>query len=203
MPKVLKMIVAAAVFVTGLSSMGMVGLKDSLKRPEFCIYCHPDPYYTSWEDSDYLAATHARAAIPCQACHPRSVSTAMGNIVTQLKGSYRLRRLRVSKQACFQCHAHDSYAELIERTKHIGPDPSTIAEPASDGERSEVWFAAQNPHKERHYGEMNCRICHKMHRPSLDYCSECHEAATSLAGWTIQVRRKGPIPTPKGLPSTH
>ena len=90
MPRVLKIIIAAIVFLIGLASMGMVGLKDSLKRPEYCANCHPDPHYTSWEDSDYLAAAHAKAAIPCQTCHPREPrQRRWQDIVTELKGDYQ------------------------------------------------------------------------------------------------------------------
>ena len=100
MPKAVKTIVAVAVLLTGLVSMSAVGLRDGLRRPEFCVLCHPDPYYTSWEASQHLAATHAKAAIPCQTCHPRGVGTAVQNIVTQISGDYRLRRMRVKKDAC-------------------------------------------------------------------------------------------------------
>jgi len=200
MPKVLNIILVAVLSLIGLASMGTVTLKDSLKRPEYCVNCHPDPYYTSWEDSDYLAAAHSKAAIRCQTCHPKSLGAAMSNIVTDLKGNFRLRRLRFSKEACFRCHAHGSYAELIERTEHIKLNASTPAGPSSDGDVSKAWVAAQNPHNFYHWGEMDCRICHKMHRASEDYCSECHEPSASGAGWVIQVRRKGHIPAPSSLP---
>ena len=31
-----------------------------------------------------------------------------------------------------------------------------------------------NPH-DSHYGEMECRLCHKMHKPSELYCTQCHQ----------------------------
>ena len=180
MPRVLKIIIAASVSLIGLASMGMVGLKDSLGRPGYCAYCHQEPHYNSWEDSDYLAATHAKASLPCQTCHPRGLGRAVEEIFSQIKGDYKLRRLRVSNQACFRCHAHQSYPELVERTKHI----------------------KLSPHVPYHWPEMDCRICHKMHRPSEDYCSECHDPSVSGAGWIIKEKRKGKIPTPQGLPPT-
>ncbi len=201
MSKALKMIIAVAVILTGLASMGAVGLRDSLKRPEFCVLCHPDPYYTSWEDSERLAAAHAKAAIPCQTCHPVGVGTAIQNIVTQISGDYRLRRMRVKKEACFRCHAHANYAELIERTDDIGPDTGTVREAPKDGERSANWHLAQNPHRAYHYGEVDCHLCHRMHRASEDYCSECHEPATSAAEWILQERKEGQeIIAPGGVP---
>lgn len=201
MSKALKTIIAVAVILTGLASMGVVGLRDSLKRPEFCVLCHPDPYYTSWEDSERLAAAHAKAAIPCQTCHPVGVGTAIQNIVTQISGDYRLRRMRVKKEACFRCHAHANYADLIERTDDIGPDTGAVREAPKDGERSANWHLAQNPHRVYHYGEVDCHLCHRMHRASEDYCSECHEPATSAAEWILQERKEGQeIIAPGGVP---
>jgi hypothetical protein len=201
MSRALKVIVAVAVLLAGLASMGAVGLRDGLKRPEFCVLCHPDPYYTSWEDSEHLAAAHGRAAIPCQICHPRGVATAVQNIVTQISGDYRLRRMRIKKEACFRCHAHADYAELIERTDHIGPGAGAIREAPKEGERSANWYLAQNPHRAYHYGEVECHLCHRMHRASEDYCSECHEPATSAAEWILQERREGQeIVSPGGIP---
>ena len=202
MPKILNIVAASALALLGLASMGAVGLKDSIKRPEYCVNCHSDPYYASWEDSDYLAAAHAKAAIPCQGCHPKSLGEAMANIVTTLQGNVRLRRLRVSKDTCLHCHAHASYAELIERTEHIKLEARTPTDASADGEPPQPWAAAQNPHHFYHWGEMDCRICHKMHRPSDDYCSECHEPSTARAGWTIHERRKGPILAPTALPES-
>ena len=179
MSKAVNIVAAVAVALIALASMGAVGLNDSIQRPEYCINCHPDPYYNSWEDSDYLAAAHAKAAIPCQGCHPKSLGEAMANIVTKAQGHVRLRRLRVSNEACFRCHAHGSYAELIERTEHI----------------------KLQPHVPYHYAEMDCRICHKMHKPSEDYCSECHDPSASGPGWIIKEKRKGKLPVPHAPPS--
>jgi hypothetical protein len=201
MPKVVKLVVALAVLLMGLTSMGAVALRDGLRRPEFCVLCHPDPYYTSWENSAHLAAAHAKAAIPCRVCHPRGVATVIRNFVVQIRGDYRLRRTRVAKEACFRCHAHASYAELIERTDHIGPETGTVREAPKEGERSANWYLAQNPHRAYHYGEVECHLCHRMHRASEDYCSECHEPATSAAEWILQERKEGQeIVSPGGAP---
>jgi len=223
MPKVLNISIAAVIILLGLVSMSTVGLNDSLKRPEYCINCHEDPYYSSWEDSNLLASAHAKAAVRCQTCHPQNLGKSMENIATEMQGDMRLRRLRVSKDACFKCHAHASYEELVERTMYINPvlrypgeaaatrieetksiesSASISAESSSEDEAPAEWVAAQNPHHFYHWGEMDCRVCHKMHRPSEDYCSECHEPSATSAGWTIQVRKKGHIPPPSRVPPT-
>jgi len=182
MPKPLKISVAVLMILLGLISMGMVSLNDELKRPGYCANCHADPHFSSWEHSDYLADKHAKAAIRCQTCHPQTISKGAHNIFTRLKGNFKLRRLRVPKQMCFQCHAHPSYAELIERTSGT----------------------KRNPHKS-HYGEIDCRICHKMHQASVDYCSACHDPTASGTGWVflpkMNIQRgKPPTSMPAGLP---
>ena len=52
---------------------------------------------------------------------------------------------------CIQCH--DKKA-LMEKTSKIKPT---------------------NPHTSPHYGDdLDCTNCHKMHSPSENYCSQCH-----------------------------
>jgi hypothetical protein len=171
MPKVLKIGVAVIVLFLGLAGVGVVGVKDSLERPEYCATCHADPHYASWNDSGHLARTHAVAAIPCQTCHRRSLATSLEEIVTEIKGDYQLRRIRVSKDVCLRCHVHGDYSELIELTKDI----------------------KVNPHEPHHYGEMDCAICHKMHKPSEDYCSNCHEPTASGEGWIVKKGKPRPL----------
>jgi hypothetical protein len=180
MPKALKMSTVAVVVLLGLASMGMIGLKDALKRPGYCANCHADIHYGSWEHSEYLVHTHAEAAIRCQTCHPQDLSTGVHNITTSINWDHRLRPLRVPKNVCLQCHAHGSYEELVART--------------GEGER--------NPH-DSHYGEIDCRICHKMHRASIDYCSGCHDPTASGEGWVLKEkmnikRGKPPAVMPPG-----
>lgn len=182
MSKSVKLAVAAVVVILGLASMGMVSLNDGIKRPGYCATCHEEPHFRSWEHSDYLAQRHADAAIRCQTCHPQTVSKGVHNIFVRVRGNYRLRRLRVPKRMCLQCHAHDSYAALVERT----------------GGRK------KNPHQS-HYGEIDCRICHKMHQPSVDYCSACHDPTTRAPGWVqlpkLNIQRgKPPTVMPSELP---
>lgn len=171
MPRALKIILAVAVVLTGLASAGMVGLKDSLERPEYCANCHQTPHYASWKDSPQLAATHGKAAIPCQACHRRSIGESAEEIVTEFRGEYRLRRIRVPKETCLRCHAHPTHSEVFERTAHL----------------------KRNPHDPHHYGEMDCAICHKMHRPPEDYCSYCHDPIVPGKEWVTKATKQRPL----------
>ncbi len=58
-----------------------------------------------------------------------------------------------SDEACLGCHG--SYAALARKT-------AALDEP--------------NPHASAHYGEgLSCTACHREHRASRVYCTECHE----------------------------
>ena len=56
----------------------------------------------------------------------------------------------VPTAVCLSCHG--SYSELTEKTKDVKP---------------------RNPH-ESHLGELDCDNCHHVHKPSVNYCGECH-----------------------------
>ena len=55
-----------------------------------------------------------------------------------------------SMESCIECHG--SYADVKELTKDL-PEA--------------------NPH-DSHLGELDCRDCHKMHKPSEVVCASCH-----------------------------
>ena len=84
-------------------------------------------------------------------------------LVTYVRGNYQtpLRERRFSKEFCLGCHEHESYAQLAEMTKALEEE------------------IGANPH-DSHYGELECRLCHKVHRASQDYCANCH-----TWGWKV------------------
>jgi hypothetical protein len=57
---------------------------------------------------------------------------------------------KVPMAACFQCHG--DYAKLAEKTKKL----------------------PQNPHAS-HLDDLECDKCHHVHKPSVDYCAQCHK----------------------------
>lgn len=172
MPRGLKIITAAVLIVLGVASMGLIWVRDSSRRPEYCAQCHVmDPYYSSWESSDYLAHEHAKFAIPCQTCHPRTMGESLREIVTYASGKYWLEEQKHPKEECLRCHEHGSYAEVIQRTKDYTVGDQKI-----------------NPH-DPHVGlqgmpqlvtQLECSDCHKMHKesPGVNYCYGCHHSRT-------------------------
>jgi len=53
--------------------------------------------------------------------------------------------------SCMTCHG--PYDKLAERTEQVTP---------------------RNPHMS-HEGELECSECHHAHKPSVDYCAQCHQ----------------------------
>jgi len=128
-----------------------------------CTACHVmDPYFDSLQDAGLLAYAHAQEGLECLGCHDDL--EAVKQVHEEAVAGEPIRELKVEMQLCFDCHVaneHTSYEQIIELTSHLD---------------SEV---GANPH-DSHYGEMECRICHKMHKESEDYCAQCHSF-----GWQV------------------
>jgi hypothetical protein len=136
------------------------------KDPESCAKCHMiKPYVETWKNSDFLAHKHQKAGVGCLECHQVTPQQQKDHLAKSKKKSYKtpLEEREYGSEVCFRCHG--SYKDLIERTKDFK-------------DRG----LAKNPHKS-HYGEIDCNMCHKAHRTSVDYCSQCHQPGMSKPGW--------------------
>lgn len=153
MPKTLTIVVVVLLTICALLGIGMIWLKDSSETTAYCNTCHiMQPYYQSWASSEYTAAAHSRVGIACQSCHARPLRQSVHEFTTyHITRDYSepLREVRIPKENCMRCHGN--YAHLAELTKDLEP----------------------NPHNS-HLGQIECRLCHKMHKPSVDYCALCH-----------------------------
>jgi len=146
--------IAAGIALVVIAAGG-VGLWEYHEQPQFCATCHVmEPYLESWEHNSLLANTHAQEDIDCLECHEPTIQQQVNELVAFVTNDYEvpLKELKVPQEECLACHEHGSYDELVEATAYM----------------------ERNPH-DSHYGEMECRLCHKMHKPSVDYCSQCHE----------------------------
>jgi len=122
-----------------------------------CATCHGASYTESLKDTTLLVYTHAQMWVACLDCHDaaalQETHAGAGTDTSQLK------ERKYPNEFCFGCHGpnpHRSYEQVKQLTAHLEEEVKA------------------NPH-DSHYGEMNCRICHKMHRESEDYCAQCHE----------------------------
>ena len=134
------------------------------EQPQFCAICHiMQPYLESWESPPLLAYAHAEDNVTCLECHEPTIQQQVDEGIKFVKNDYEnpLKEREFDQEWCLRCHEHGSYEELIQRTEEL----------------------ELNPHDDSHYGEMECRICHKVHRASEDYCAQCHGPVATGTGW--------------------
>jgi nitrate/TMAO reductase-like tetraheme cytochrome c subunit len=149
-------VVAVLLAVVVLGGVGAVGLWQYHEQPEFCATCHiMDPYLKSWQASDYGVHAHAEHDVACLDCHEPTIQQQMNELMIYVQGDYEvpLKPLKYPSEECLECHEHGSYDEVVAMTAHLDEE------------------VGANPH-DSHYGEMECRLCHKMHQESEDYCAQ-------------------------------
>jgi len=147
---------------------GVIAAEKSLyqKDPQSCVKCHLiKPYVETWTHSDFLDHQHEKSGIGCLECHQLTPQQEKQHVAKFNRKAYPspLEEREYANDLCFRCHG--SYQDIIARTKEYKEKGLT-----------------RNPH-ESHYGEIDCNLCHKMHRPSIDYCSQCHQPVVNKPGW--------------------
>ena len=158
--------IIAGIVLVVIAAAG-VALWNYHEQPQFCALCHiMKPYLESWNGSDMLAHVHAEADVACLDCHEPTMKEQIAELTAFVTGDYQqpLRERRFgTKEWCLGCH-EETYPDLVVLT--------------AERER--------NPH-DSHWGEMDCRICHKVHRESVLYCTQCHDDVELPENWTISV----------------
>ncbi|HEM62267.1 MAG TPA: cytochrome c3 [Chloroflexi bacterium] len=152
-------IIGVLLGVVVIGGVGAIAFWEYHERPEFCATCHiMEPYLESWVSSDYGAYEHALESVTCLECHVPTVEQQVHELVVYMQGDYEipLRELKYAKEDCYQCHEHGTYEQIAEMTADL---EETVG---------------ANPHASPHYGDLDCRLCHKMHKDSEDYCAQCH-----------------------------
>jgi len=100
----------------------------------------------------------------CALCHKEQKDGALPLAQRFPGGHYHL----LSGVGCDSCHDDGDYENLPGAATCKGCHPDYIEKtPSKNG--------LDNPH-ENHMGDLNCRLCHKMHKPSVNFCAQCHSA---------------------------
>jgi hypothetical protein len=164
------LVLAAVVLIGGVATVGGTAawLKGRVRTTDYCAGCHViAPYYDTWKSSLFTAHAHAAVGIVCQDCHQRTVRDGLREIVSNVSRESPSGDYRVSPKICLGCHV--SYRHLAGLTGNLrGPDGFALG---------------RNPHHS-HWGSLDCGICHKMHKPSVDLCSKCHGFPIKAPAWT-------------------
>jgi hypothetical protein len=144
--------------------IGGAGLWWAHEQPFICATCHNiRPYYESWASSDLLANEHAEEGVRCLDCHPFDPIESAQEALIYIGGAYEepMAERSFPSEMCTECHT-----------------PQELSQRFASRER--------NPHQ-GHAGEtaeVPCGVCHNVHRPSVDYCAECHPP-TAGDEWTL------------------
>lgn len=144
---------------------------------ETCGSCHIlEDYVNTLTDSTMLASNHARNDIGCVDCHAYDLDQQLTETIAYLQGDYDqpFFRAKYEMDTCFACHEHQSYDQLAWRTTDLG-----VTDAQAGGHDA-------NPHQPPHYSELECHTCHRMHRPSVLLCSECHAYEFSMPMEQVQ-----------------
>ena len=171
------------------------------EQPSFCnAICHTpmDPYLPTYEAepgqpatdkwgnevadaSSMLAATHrAQEGTTCMGCHVPTLSEQINEGINWVTGNYVYPLEEKSLKDLTEARGLDDDEFCLNEACHnITRDD--LVEATSDMER--------NPHVAQH-GEVACSECHKAHRASVMYCTQCHSDAEVPDGWVSAAESK-------------
>ncbi|MDR3052885.1 MAG: cytochrome c3 family protein [Coriobacteriales bacterium] len=163
-----KLIVVLSVLAVVLVAGGVGGFIWH-EQPTFCnALCHQpmDPYVESFYSGDntLLVTAHADNDTECLACHVPTIAQQFSEATKWATGDFKdpLAMTKTgTREFCLACHDVDA---IKTTTINYGG-------------------SARNPH-DSHYGDqLECYSCHRVHRTSTLYCSECHKDISGPPGW--------------------
>ena len=165
------------------------------EQPSFCnAICHDpmDPYLPTFEAvpgqpatdkwgnevedaGSMLAAVHNQVGKTCMDCHVPQLDEQMTEGTEWISGNFdspldertatqlvEARGLENSDEFCMNSSCHPYTRDELEKKT--------------------AWMGKINPHTPQH-GEQKCTTCHKAHRASVNYCTQCHTDAVVPDGW--------------------
>lgn len=196
--------VAAAVI-----ALAGVGMWIWHEQPSFCAsFCHTsmDAYLETYSEPDnapgvdkygndvanthaMLAVSHASQGLTCLSCHIPAIDQQVGEVIETITGNYEvLERTNGNGYALHEVSLADLQVNAhLDNTSGKG-DEFCLRSGCHDFTREVLTTAtdsmAFNPHRAQH-GEIACGDCHKSHRASVLYCTQCHTEAAEILpdGW--------------------
>jgi len=186
-------VVAACLIAAG------VGFWFWHETPGFCgTMCHTSmhTYVETYENEDntqgvdkygntventhaMLVVSHKSEGVACLNCHVPSLQQQLGEVAETITGDYYYPLEEVDTEALMvnSNHAEGTGDQFcMNENCHSDKSRETLT--------SDLEARSWNPHRWQH-GEIKCSECHKSHRASVMYCTQCHtEAAEGMPeGW--------------------
>lgn len=170
-------------------------------QPSFCnAICHtPMDDYNATYDSEVgqatvdkwgnevkdgsamLAVTHREANETCLDCHVPTIGEQLSEGLSWVTGDYYfpLSERSLTDLTSARGLSEDEFC-LNDGCHHVAQDGTAIETRDDLIEATESY--SRNPHQPAH-GEISCGECHKAHRASVNYCSQCHGDSPIPSGW--------------------
>ncbi len=169
------------------------------EQPSFCnAICHTpmDPYNATYDQepntqgidkwgnevantSSMLCVSHkvsteeGGAGATCMSCHVPTLSEQMSEGINWVTGNY-----------IYPLEERDT--DMLTEARGVEGDSFCLNESCHNLTRDDLVKATSgmefNPHVAQH-GEQACSACHKAHRASVMYCTQCHSEAEVPEGW--------------------
>lgn len=165
------------------------------EQPSFCgAICHTpmDPYLENYdaepgqasfdkygnEVSDaksMMAISHKQHNVNCLGCHEPTMSEQVSEGINWVTGNYEYPLYERTLDDLTEARGATADEFCLNENCHEGiTSREDLKKATEDFER--------NPHEAQH-GEVDCGECHKGHRASVNYCSQCHNDADIPDGW--------------------
>lgn len=125
-----------------------------------------------------MAVVHAQNDVNCLGCHVPSINQQVSEGVMFVTGNYDKVIPERSTTQLVENRGEDADGDAfcINDSCHVGITREVLTEATESMDF--------NPHRWQH-GNVDCSECHKAHRASVFYCTQCHsEAEASIpVGW--------------------
>ena len=172
------------------------------EQPSFCnAICHTpmDGYLDTYEAvpgqpaldkygdqvadaAGMLAATHREEGATCMGCHVPTLGEQIGEGIGWVSGNYET----VLPDDVFGPRLMERDLAQLTAARGIPSEEFCLNENCHNLTREQLEEQTAgiefNPHS-LHHGEVDCGTCHKAHRASIDYCTQCHMDAPVPEGW--------------------
>ena len=145
------------------------------EQPSFCnAICHTpmDAYLPTYEAEPGQAATDVWGN-DCMSCNVPTLSEQMSEGINWVTGNY-----------VYPLEERDT--DMLTEARGLDGDEFCLNESCHNLTRDDLIKATSdmefNPHQPQH-GEIECSECHKAHRASVMYCTQCHSESYVPEGW--------------------
>jgi hypothetical protein len=182
---------------------GIIGGLIWHEQPGFCsALCHTpmityydtyvaepgQPSLDKWgnevdDAASMLAATHREADVSCLGCHEPTIGEQVNEGLAWVGGKYQYPLAERSLKGLVQAHdgrVADDFC-LNDGCHHVASEDGSPLDSRLTLEAATEQLG-RNPH-EPYHGAVGCGDCHKAHRASVNFCSQCHSDSPLPDGW--------------------